>query len=470
MIAPGDAFAMATTREQAEAHDYEVRRQATSLMTGEDEARRDPRRRVNRVTIAGILIGVLVMAGFGIAGFLGAGRGPALPDSGAVLVTGTGDRYVVVEGRLHPALNLASALLVGGGSTTQVRPAALDAIPRGLPIGITDAPDALPLPERLTTAPWTVCAVPSGAPTLPPEVTVEVGFPEPEAGRLEPAQAVVARADDGALWLLDDGRRYLLVDNAVVLLGLQGAVPVALPGPVLDVLPEGLPVAAPPLPDRGAPAAGVPAEWVVGDVVRVQAGGVTRLSYAVLADGLSPVSDFTAALLVASGGREAVASPAAASAARQSTAAGPGRPGWPDVVPRAVTPQRAQPLCFSTTPGDPAGDAPWQVRTSLPGVVVPPGREPVHTSVRDVPGVVDQVVVARGAGALVRASTASGGDGALTLVTDSGQRYAVPTSDAATRLRYDPAAARPIPAPFVRLLPAGPALDPQVAAREFTGR
>jgi hypothetical protein len=79
-------------------------------------------------------------------------------------------------------------------------------------------------------------------------------------------------------------------------------------------------------------------------------------------------------------------------------------------------------------------------------------------------------VVARGAGALVRASTASGGDGTLTLVTDSGQRYAVPTPDAATRLRYDPAAARPIPAPFVRLLPAGPALDPPAAAREFTGR
>ena len=32
------------------------------------------------------------------------------------------------------------------------------------------------------------------------------------------------------------------------------------------------------------------------------------------------------------------------------------------------------------------------------------------------------------------------------------------------------AAARSVPAPFVRLLPAGPALDPEAAAREFTGR
>ena len=97
---------------------------------------------------------------------------------------------------------------------------------------------------------------------------------------------------------------------------------------------------------------------------------------------------------------------------------------------------------------------------SLPGVVLAPGELAVFAKAGDVPGVVDQVVVPRGAGALVRATTASGGDGALTLVTDSGLRFAIPTPDAA------PA----VPAPFVALLPAGPALDPEVAAQEFTGR
>jgi type VII secretion protein EccB len=461
---------MATTREQAEAYNYEGRRQATSLMTGEDEARRDPRRRINRVTAAGVLVGVLVMAGFGIAGFLGAGRGPGLPESGAVLLSGTGDRYVVIEGRLHPALNLASALLVGGGSTTQVRASRLDSLPRGLPVGIPDAPDALPQSQRLTDAPWTVCAVPSGAPTLPPDVTVEIGIPEPTVGRIEPGTAVVAVSGDGTPWLLHDGRRYRLVDNAPVLLGLQAAVPVRLPDPLLDLLPEAAPIALPAVPDRDAPVEGVPSEWVAGDVVRVVAGGTLRQSFAVLGDGLSPVSDLTAALLIASGGHEVTASPAAASAARQSSAPHPGRRDWPEVVPRIVGPERDQPLCFSTTPGDPAGDAPWTVRMSLPGVVVDPGHEPVYSTAGDAPGVVNQVVVPRGAGALVRASSASGGDGALTLVTDSGQRYAVPTADAAVRLRYDPAAAKAVPAPFVRLLPAGPALDPEVATREFTGR
>ena len=48
---------MATTKEQAEAYGYEGRRQATTLVTGQDEARTDPRRRINRVTAAGVLIG-----------------------------------------------------------------------------------------------------------------------------------------------------------------------------------------------------------------------------------------------------------------------------------------------------------------------------------------------------------------------------------------------------------------------------
>ena len=97
---------------------------------------------------------------------------------------------------------------------------------------------------------------------------------------------------------------------------------------------------------------------------------------------------------------------------------------------------------------------------SLPGVVLAPGRAAGLRPGGDVPGVVDQVVVPRGAGALVRATTASGGDGALTLVTDSGLRFAIPTPDAAVRLRYDPAAAPAVPAPFVALLPGRPGAGP----------
>jgi len=290
------------------------------------------------------------------------------------------------------------------------------------------------------------------------------------AGAVGAGQAVLATGPANTPWLLNQGRRFRLGDDAARRVGQQRAAPLTLPAEILDLLPEGPPIAAPDIAGPGAPAAGVPRTWVVSDVVRVQAGGSVRESLAVLPDGVVPVSELTAALLVSAGSNEVAADPATAASARRSRTAALGDPGWPEAVPQPVGPQRDQPLCLSTTPGDPAGDAPWPVRMSLPGVVLGPGEQPVHTGQGDTPGVVDQVVVPRGAGALVRATTASGGDGALTLVTDSGQRFAVPTPDAASRLRYDPAAARSVPAPFVRLLPAGPALDPEVAAREFTGR
>src|SRR5689334_12254648 len=135
---------MASTRDHVAAYDYESRRRVTSLVLGADEAGLDPRRRLHRTPVGSIVIALPAMAGFGVAGLLGGGSGPSLPDSGAVLVKGQGDRYVVVDGVVHPALNLTSALLVGGGTLTEVRPDALDGKPRGLPVGIPDVPDALP--------------------------------------------------------------------------------------------------------------------------------------------------------------------------------------------------------------------------------------------------------------------------------------------------------------------------------------
>src|SRR5262249_25873634 len=161
-----------------------------SLMLGPDEAGRVPRRRLNRTAFGSLMIAVLVMAGFGLAGLLGGGRGPALPDSGAVLVKGTGDRYVVVQGVVHPALNLSSALLVGGGTLTEVRASTLDGKARGLPVGIPNAPDNLPV--RRTTGPWTVCIVPSDSQVVPPRVEVLVGLPAPTQGGLGQDAAVVA--------------------------------------------------------------------------------------------------------------------------------------------------------------------------------------------------------------------------------------------------------------------------------------
>ena len=108
--------------------------------------------------------------------------------------------------------------------------------------------------------------------------------------------------------MVNQGRRYRLADAAAQRVGLQRATPLALPAEILDLLPEGPPIAAPRIAGPGAPAAGVARTWVVSDVVRVQAGGSVRESLAVLPDGEVPVSELTAALLVSKGSNEVAVS------------------------------------------------------------------------------------------------------------------------------------------------------------------
>ena len=98
-------------------------------------------------------------------------------------------------------------------------------------------------------------------------------------------QAVLATGPDRVLWMLNQGRRYRLLDNAAVRLAGARTSPLALPGPLLDLLPGG---AA----DRGAGdredgiggARAARRALVTSDVVRVGAGG-TGQSFVVLATG-----------------------------------------------------------------------------------------------------------------------------------------------------------------------------------------
>ncbi|EWM15198.1 type VII secretion protein EccB [Kutzneria sp. 744] len=456
---------MVTTRDQVEAYTYESRRQVTSLMLGADEAVTDPRRRLNRSTVGGTVIAVLLMAGFGIAGFLGGGSGPALPGSGAVTVSGTGDHYVIVDGQVHPALNLASALLVGGGSLTEVRSEVLAGKPRGLPVGIPNAPDSLPSKDNLTNGAWTVCALQSGSVSAPSQITLLIGA-APSQGTLDSASGVLAQLPDDSTWLISKGRRYKLTGNTRALLGLQRAATVRLPAEVLAVVPEGAEITQPSVTSGGAPTVQLPSPVGVGDVIQTRQTGVQEQFFVVEPDGLAPISELTYALLAASGSRVDQLDANVAVSAPQSHAQPPGSNTWPDRIPQPVGPQLDQPLCLSTTPGQAPGDAPWQLSVSLPPAMPSPsGLSTVTTKA----GHVTNVKIAAGSGAVVKASSAAGQDGVLTLVTDSGQRFPIPSADAASRLHFDPNAAKNVPLPFVTLLPAGPTLDPTAAAEEFPG-
>lgn len=463
---------MATTREQAEAYGYDHRRRVTALLRGADEAQHDPRRRLNRALGGGVAVGVLIMAGFGIAGFLGGGRGPALPTAGAVVVGDDGDRYVVADAVVHPALNLASALLVGGGEVTAVRQSVLDSAARGLPVGIPGAPDALPDREALTDEVWTLCAVPSESGGAPADTALFVAEPgaAPAHGGSDGA-TVLVRADDDTLWLLTEGRRYALSETVRDILELRRTQPVELPTEIVATLPEGPALTLPEEPAGAGdlPAVPLPVDARVGDLAHTASGGAPQF-YLVRQDGLVSVSELVHTLLLPGAGADHALTAADAARAPRSGEPAPGDRAWPDALPRAQEPSRNQPVCVSTPPGAEPGDAPWQATVHLPRTMPEPdGTTPVTTGTGDRLGLLDRVYVPAGSGAVVRATTSAAAGGTYTLVTDSGTAYPFASPDAVQRLRYDPAQAPSVPKSFVGLLPTGPVLDPDAAAREHRG-
>ena len=109
-----------------------------------------------------MLVAAIGLGGFALYGLF-AGGGSKWRDAGAVIVEKeSGARFVYRDGRLHPVLNYASALLIVGADrshTVLVSRRSIEGVPRGLPLGIADAPDSLPASGRLSTAPWTVCSL-----------------------------------------------------------------------------------------------------------------------------------------------------------------------------------------------------------------------------------------------------------------------------------------------------------------------
>ncbi|MDT0347688.1 type VII secretion protein EccB [Streptomyces litchfieldiae] len=459
---------MATTREQADAYAYENRRRTTSLFRGADEAILDPRRRLNRALAGGTAIAVLIMAGFGIAGWLGGGRGPALPTAGAVVVGGDGDSYVVSDGTVHPALNLSSALLVGGGTITKVRQATLDAAPRGLPVGIPGAPDALPSTNQLLDGEWTLCVTPTETGGRPTETVMYVSVPGVAPGAGATGATVLARTDDGGLWLLTEGRRYSLTEAVRDLLGLQRVDPVELPREIVATVPEGPEIALPrPGDAEREPRVDLPFPAEVGDLAHTGTGGTNPQYYLVRPDGLVPVSPLVHALLGATAAADHELGGPQGAAAPRSQEPAPGDEAWPDALPEAAEPGRDQPVCVSTPPGSQPGDAPWQATVHLPDTMPEPaGLAPVRSANGDRLGLLDAVYLPTGAGAVVLATTSGGAGGTHTLITDAGVAYRFASPEAVQRLRYVPEDAPSMPRAFVDLLPRGPVLDPRAAAQE----
>jgi type VII secretion protein EccB len=299
------------TRHQVTGWRFIMRRTASGIALHDTRMLVDPLRTQSRAVLMGVLIVITGLVGCFVFSLI---RPNGQVGNNTVLADrSTAALYVRVGDQLHPVLNLTSARLIVGKpvNPTTVKSTELDRFPRGNLIGIPGAPERM-VQNTSHDANWTVCDAVSGAighGAHSTGATVIAGPPDSSgtrAGTLAPGQAVLVD-DPGAggatTWLLWDGKRSQidLSDHAITnALGLDAPAPRPVAQGLFNAIPESPPLTAPAIPNAGA-APGFPAPAPIGAVL--VSYGLDNSSadntryYAVLPDGLQPISPVLAAIL-----------------------------------------------------------------------------------------------------------------------------------------------------------------------------
>jgi len=301
------------TRHQVSGWRFVMRRIASGIALHDTRMLVDPLRTQSRAVLMGALILVTGLVGCFVFSLI---RPSGTAGNNAVLADrSTAALYVRVGDQLHPVLNLTSARLIVGqpANPTTVKSSELDRFPRGNLIGIPGAPERM-VQSTAKDANWTVCdtvsgPVQGGRAGHSTGVTVIAGPPDSHgarAGALTSEQVVlVGLPGEGgsSTWLLWEGKRSQidLADHAITnALGLGTDLPAPRPiAPGLfNAIAQAPPLSTPPIPNAGAPA-NFPVPAPIGAVVVSYSLDQRSADtyYAVLPDGLQPISPVLAAIL-----------------------------------------------------------------------------------------------------------------------------------------------------------------------------
>src|SRR6266511_3795263 len=438
---------MPSRQDQLHSYQFMVQRVVAALVMRDTDPAQSPFRRIASATLAGVVFAALGLAGAAVYGALRGGSAEGWRDANAVIIEReSGAKYVYRDNKLHPVLNYASALLIVGSATPNVMTVSrskLAGVPRGRAYGIPKAPDALPDKGNLQSPPWTVCSVPDttsgGGNGTQSVLSIQRRV---DAGRsLDDSKALLVSAPGGEVYLLWRSHRYRIRDRDVVLPALawnaQARTPVATA--MLNTLALGADIARVALPAGLAEISQVQADLLLGD-------------------------PDTAPVL---GQREAIPlGQAEYTAAPKATLALPtGETAPPATSPSLVTSASGTVLCAQIA----AGGSAAQLRVDVPppdltAATVTGSRLPEGTVLAD------RVLVPPSGGAVVEAlaSPAAPG-GTLSIITDLGIRYSVPSTDVLGMLGYAGVTPVRVPAEVVALLPVGPALDPLAAQQPVAG-
>ncbi|MFC7548791.1 type VII secretion protein EccB [Plantactinospora sp. GCM10030261] len=468
---------MATRRDQLQSYQFMTQRVISAFVMRETDPAQSPLRRGIGAIFGGVMIAILVGAGFGVYGILTkVGTDKWRTEGSVVIEKETGASFVYIGDALHPTLNYASAMLAAGRPNPPVFRVAANSLgkaKRGITVGIPGAPDSLPSAKKRAGLPWSACAVPggrgAGQPANDTLVAVSVA---PEGGRVLGDEGLLVRdAKQERTYLLWHGRRHLLQQSNVVVTTLFGAATPAEAGSAwLNTVPAGLDIGTIPVPGRGETSKAVPT-YKIGDVL-VSTTGTGKQFYLVFDDGLAPITAVQQLILQADqntkpidvGVSETTDAPRSARLRPDNTAGQP-----PATPPTLVSPAGDEQLCAVT--GDAAAPPQLVVGGTLPGAdaaTVTVGGGAGGTALAD------RVLVPAGRVAIVRVMTGpNAAAGPHYVITDLGIKYAVPSGDALQLLGYTPGQAVAVPTALVSRIPSGPALDPAAAllpALNATGR
>ncbi|MFI5805543.1 type VII secretion protein EccB [Streptomyces sp. NPDC051561] len=493
---------MASRRDELNAYAYAKRRLVAQFLrpspTGSEEGAPRPLRAV----LPGVLVGAVVLAGFGVWGMFdpAAPRNWRKPYENIIVARESTTRYVVLttngKHKLHPVLNMASArLLVDGGDkkVVKVNDEILDrsGLERGATVGIPYAPDRVPergeVGSRKLWAACTRAQESGGRPRTTMFVLAERERDEVENGhRLRGGQLLYVATEDGRYVVDATGTAYPIgTEDEVLLNQVVGArrVPQRVPKEWLRTLHRGSEIVVPDVPGAGRPSR-VPGlrghARTVGRVLATGRGG-SAPHYVVLAGRVVPVSPFVAYLLLNSKKLEHLGQGGSAEQVSRFFAVGadfaPYEKSWPRYAPQPVAPARTT-LCTVLRSVDgthgtialstwAAPDFPRPLPTGTASAYVTPGsgqyfRQISGTRTDTGPyflltdtGLRHSLQV--GGFALATDAKPGGGPDLTSEKVPKGGR--APLKTAQELLGYEGVKAAPVPAVWSSLLPTGPRLS-----------
>ncbi|MFG2227145.1 type VII secretion protein EccB [Streptomyces sp. NPDC048644] len=328
---------MASRRDELNAYSFARKRTNAAFLKPLPNGSIESAPRPLKAVLPSVLVGVLILVGFGACGILKpvAPKGWDAVGENVIVGDKSTTRYVVLNSKnpesgkneklLHPVLNLASAKLLldpDKYKVVKVKESELDGkIPHGPAIGIPYAPDRLPGKEDAGAAKvWAVCDRPgSGANSKAQQAVFVLGGKDKKLvegkGRVGLNQALYVRDPDGVRWLVDQrGFKFRLdatmdghfkppqgeeqANSDLRRAIFNDAEPQDVSKQWMDTLVKSpVPIYMPRVPGVGhtSHASGIPPKYTtIGTVLEVPDGQ----KYVVTAEGAQQVSDFIAKLLL----------------------------------------------------------------------------------------------------------------------------------------------------------------------------